>query len=330
MNPQLPAAEAVATPTQPGAAVNARGWRRACWGLAAFVAVLSLCFARPLLDMARYVTKSELYSHVPLIPIISAGLIWMRRHELAALAPGGRAWAVVPGLTGALALAGYGLARLNGVNLVREDYLALTLGAFVCWMVAGAIAIWGARRLRQVAFPMALLVFMVPFPVGVLQGLEVFFQHTTAWVTHGMFLLSGTPVLRVGTSFQLPGFALRVAEECSGIRSSLVLLITSLLAGYWFLRTGWKRWVLALAVIPLGIVRNAFRVFTISMLCIHVDLQMIDSPLHRRGGPLFFLLSLVPLFLLLVWLRRTETKSSPPPGSAQVGASATGMRPGRT
>ncbi len=35
---------------------------------------------------------------------------------------------------------------------------------------------------------------------------------------------------------------------------------------------------------------------------------MIDSPIHRRGGPLFFALSLVPLFLLAWWLRGQEQK----------------------
>ena len=33
---------------------------------------------------------------------------------------------------------------------------------------------------------------------------------------------------------------------------------------------------------------------------------MIDSPIHHRGGPVFFVLSLIPLFLLVVWLRRHE------------------------
>lgn len=33
---------------------------------------------------------------------------------------------------------------------------------------------------------------------------------------------------------------------------------------------------------------------------------MIDSSIHHRGGPIFFALSLIPLFLLLVWLRRQE------------------------
>jgi hypothetical protein len=35
---------------------------------------------------------------------------------------------------------------------------------------------------------------------------------------------------------------------------------------------------------------------------------MIDSYIHRHGGPLFFALSLVPLLVLLWMLRRGETK----------------------
>ena len=34
---------------------------------------------------------------------------------------------------------------------------------------------------------------------------------------------------------------------------------------------------------------------------------MIDSYIHRHGGPIFFVLSLVPFFfLLLFWLRKRE------------------------
>jgi len=33
---------------------------------------------------------------------------------------------------------------------------------------------------------------------------------------------------------------------------------------------------------------------------------VIHSVIHHRGGPLFFVLSLIPLFLLLLWLRRGD------------------------
>ena len=78
-----------------------------------------------------------------------------------------------------------------------------------------------------------------------------------------------------------------------------------------FSKSPWRRIVLVAFVIPLGIVRNGFRILVIGLLCVHVGPHMIDSVIHHRGGPLFFALSLVPLFLLLWWLRR--------PGTATVG-----------
>ena len=115
-------------------------------------------------------------------------------------------------------------------------------------------------------------------------------------------------MFRQGQVFVLPGIDLEVARECSGIRSTWVLLITSLLASYLFLQNPWRRAVLVAAVIPLGILRNGFRVLVIGLLCVHEGPHMIDSIVHKRGGPFFFALSLIPLFLLAWWLRRKEVK----------------------
>ena len=64
--------------------------------------------------------------------------------------------------------------------------------------------------------------------------------------------------------------------------------------------------MLVAAVIPLGILRNGLRILFIGLLCVHVGPEMIHSVFHRRGGPPFFVLSLIPLFVLLWWLRRGE------------------------
>jgi exosortase/archaeosortase family protein len=109
----------------------------------------------------------------------------------------------------------------------------------------------------------------------------------------------------------LPNIALRVAQECSGIRSSWVLFITSVLASYLFLRSPWRRAVLVLFIFPLAILRNGFRIMVIGLLCVHIGPEMIHSIIHRRGGPLFFALSLIPLFLLPWWLWRGERKVAP-------------------
>jgi exosortase C (VPDSG-CTERM-specific) len=175
------------------------------------------------------------------------------------------------------------------------------------WFFYGVCGLFvGGETFRAMRFPLCFLVFVVPFPTLVQNGLESFLQRGSALAAYGMYQLSGTPVFYHDLNFQLPGFALQVAPECSGIHSSLVLFLTSLVAGHLFLRSPWKRGILALAVLPLGLVRNGFRIFAIGQLCIHIGPQMIHSVFHRDGGPIFFALSLVPFFLLLILLRRSE------------------------
>ncbi len=126
------------------------------------------------------------------------------------------------------------------------------------------------------------------------------------------FTVAGTSFVRHGTVFELPGIVLQVDQACSGIHSSWALFITSILASHLFLRSPWRRIALVAFVIPLGVLRNGFRILVIGLLCMHVGPHMIDSIIHRRGGPLFFALSLVPLFLLLSWLRRQEQRVDQP------------------
>ena len=101
---------------------------------------------------------------------------------------------------------------------------------------------------------------------------------------------------------------MNVARECSGIRSSWVLFITSVLASHTLLKSNWHRAIILLVIVPLGIVRNGFRILTIGLLCVHVSPEMVHSFIHKKGGPIFFALSLVPLFLLLWMLWRRENK----------------------
>jgi exosortase len=166
--------------------------------------------------------------------------------------------------------------------------------------------------MRAAAFPLAYLIFMVPLPEPMADALEQASSVASAEMANLFFHLSGMPFLRAGQIFQLPNITLEVAQQCSGIRSSLVLIITSILAANLFLKTTWRRFALVAIVIPLGILRNGFRILVIGLLCVHVGPQMINSLIHRRGGPLFFVLSLVPLLLVLWLLRKGDEQTRHP------------------
>ncbi len=267
---------------------------------------LVLCFAVPLYDLTRNAFRSDLYSYILLIPFISGYLVWSRRQRLPRVFD--PAWSLAACfLAGGLAaVAGYWLTVHFASKVAVEDYLTFNVLSFLLFFVSACCLFFGKEILRAIVFPLCLLVFMIPFPGFLLDWIDTFLQYGSAMAANAMFTLSGTPFFHSGLVFQLPGITLEVAPECSGIHSTLVLFITSLLAGYLFLHDPWKRTWLVLAVIPLALLRNGFRIFVIGQLCVHIGPEMINSPIHRHGGPLFFALSLIPFFLFLIYLRKSE------------------------
>jgi exosortase C (VPDSG-CTERM-specific) len=270
---------------------------------------LTLLFIQPLTRLLLYAAQSDLNSHILLVPFITAYLLYIQRGRL----PAGYRSSIV----GTVTVAGIGMAALAAAiewrgSLSINDELALTALAFVCFVAAGGFLFLGSKWMAAAAFPIAFLIFMVPLPDAAVNWLENASMLASAEAAALYFTLAGTPLVRYGTVFELQGIVLRVGQECSGIHSSWVLFIASLLASHVFLRTRWRRIVLVAFVIPLGILRNGFRILVIGLLCVHVGPHMIDSVIHRRGGPFFFALSLGPLFLLVWWFRRQEHRLNLP------------------
>lgn len=285
--------------------------RRALTRFGVFAGLATLAFAGPLIGLTRFAINDSLSSYVLLIPVVSAYLIWTRPERAALPQAAGSGWAVLPAVLGLGLVFFYWLGLRRRGLVPAEDYFCLMTTAYLGVLLAGAMAILGWSAIRAIGFPVAWMGFMIPLPTAAINALEVFFQHTSAEVAGMLFAISGTPVLQTGLAFKLPGLTIQVAQECSGIHSSLVLFITAVLAGHVLLPPGWRRLAFALAVIPLGILRNAIRILTITLLSVHVDPTIINSPLHHRGGPIFFVASLVPFFLLLLWLKSTGKRGSP-------------------
>ena len=293
----------------PAGPPDARFGRQRAFLLAS--AALVVGCGMPLLALARFAVNDELYSYILLVPFISGYLVWLMRGRIPPAETSARRWAPLPLIAGAAGLAGYWLLPRAGTPAAPEDALALSTFSFVLLFGGVCCCFLGRETLKALAFPLGFLVFMVPFPAGMRSAMETFLQHGSAAVAFAFLRLSGMPVLQQGLVFHLPGFSMEVAPQCSGIHSSLALLLTSLLAGHFFLRTPWKRLSLVLAVVPLALLRNGFRVYTIGELCVHIGPRMIDSYIHRHGGPIFFILSLVPFFFLLFILAKSDRLPRP-------------------
>ena len=282
-------------------------WR--FWGGACFAIVLLAAFAESLLALINYAARSQLYSYILLVPFVSAYLLYLRRDQLPKKYVADLPLAIVSLAGGLGVLAFTYWLDFAGQAPATNDRLALLTLSFLCCLVAGGFFFFGRAWMRAAAFPLAYLIFMVPMPDAMAEALEMASKSAAAEVANVLFHLSGTPFLRAGAIFQLPDITIEVAQECSGIRSSWVLFMTSILAANLFLKTRWRRFALVAFVIPLGILRNGFRILVIGLLCVNVGPQMIHSLIHRRGGPVFFVLSLIPFFLVLWWLRKGDVRT---------------------
>ncbi|MFO1487471.1 MAG: exosortase/archaeosortase family protein [Verrucomicrobiota bacterium] len=276
-----------------------------------FAAALVACFGIPLLALLRFSLHSELYSHVMLIPAISGYLIWTDRRKINTAFESARLPAIFCFAIGISLLLFQTLFLAHQPAVDEADRLCVWTLAFLAMLVGGLSWIHGQKVARSVAFPLAFLVFMVPMPRVMEDGLVTFLQHASAETSYRMLTWSGMSVFREGTQFTLPHVSFGVAPECSGIRSTLVLFMTGLLAAYFFLKQKRSQLVLVLMLIPLGILRNSIRIFTLAWLAVKWNPDVLNSDLHHRGGPFFFAVSLLPFFLLIWLLRKLEARQFP-------------------
>ncbi len=262
-------------------------------------------FYEPLMMLWALSSDDELYSHIFGIPLISAYFFYLRRKEIFQNVSYSYSLGIVVLISGSVL---YMIGLSQGSSLTQNDYLSLmTFTAVLAW-IGGFILFYGIESVKTNLFPFLFLFFMVPIPIMVVDRVISFLQIGSTEVAYGFFKLTGIPLLREGFIFHLPGLSIEVAKQCSGIRSSIALLITSIMAGQLFLRSVQRKIVLVLVVIPITIFKNGLRIVTLSLLGVYVDQNILSSSLHKKGGIPFFFLSLIFLGFILWLLRRSDKR----------------------
>ena len=268
-----------------------------------FAATVFILFSLPLYSLIRFALGDDTFSYIPLIPLVSGYFIWENRKEMFSER---EEWYPLGGALIAVAIVLYIYGASQAGRLPENTYLTvMSLSLVACW-TGGVGLFFGPGAWRAGAFPLAFLIFMVPIPGMILDPSVSFLQWGSAEVSYGFFRMIGVPVYRDGYLFSLPGLTVEVAKQCSGIRSSLSLLLISIITGHLFLKRGWSKGVLCLSVVPITIIKNGVRIVSLTLLAAYVDKRILESELHRSGGIFIFGLALLLLGAVLWLLRRAE------------------------
>ena len=276
-------------------------------------------FWTPLRQLITFSLTHDYASHAILIAPASAYLIYLRRREVFS-----RVQASF--LTGSsLFLAGaISWLAAHRYSPLQSDYFSLEIAAIIVLWISGFLLCYGSQAFRTARFPLLFLMLLVPIPNFLLEKIIFLLQAGSAAVSYWLLRVMNVPVLKDGFVLFLPTLKIEVAKECSGIRSSLALLITTLLAGEFILHSVWSKSLLVLSAVPILIVKNGVRIVTVSLLTIYVDRGFLHGWLHTSGGIVFYLLGLLSLVPIIIVLQRWDIKN----GIAPIGMPALSGRGG--
>ena len=271
------------------------------WLIYGLWAVLcGLIFWKPLKILVLYALHNDNASHILLVPVIAVWLLYVERPKISRTC----AFDFLPALLFAVP------AVLLGGLALWFPSVSLSICGMILWLFAGYIAVFGRKCAQQTWFPFAFLAFAIPLPGALLDRVIYALQYTSAAVAGGIFDCIGVPVLREGFIFYLPGLSIEVAKECSGIRSSMALLILALLLAHFAFTRFWKKAVFVFAGLLMMAVKNGVRIATLTILANYVDRDYLFGRLHRQGGIVFFLIGL-GLLLPVYWFLRRGEKDAP-------------------
>jgi exosortase len=265
------------------------------------VAISLAIWFGPLRSTFALALHDDAYTQILLIIPLSAAMIFL---EWTSLAPSSGRKAGIALLLLAVAALANTVLRWRGPS--SDVQLAMNMLALVGWWVAAFAICFGPRAFRRVLFPLCFLLWMVPLPEYALNWIVSLLQQGSAAAAHLLFLVAGVPVAQRGLLLHIPELTLEVAPECSSIRSSLMLLVTTMVLAHLLLRSFWRKALLVAVAIPVSVAKNGLRIFVLGMLGSRVDPSFLTGRLHRQGGIIYFLIALFAMGLLLWILRRGE------------------------
>lgn len=224
---------------------------------------------------------------------ISLWLAWRKRDQLARV-PLVPSWLGVTAM--ALCAGLWVIARGTGVAVVEQF-------AVVAMISALALAVLGLQATRVLAFPLAFLIFMVPFGRAIVPWL----MQATADMATLALQSSGIPVHRSHTYLTIPGGSFEVARACSGVAFLMTAFVLGVLYAYLNYSSWKKRLLCVLAAVTVPVLANGVRVYITIAISYLTDMRFGPGVEHLTFAQVFFVVVLLGMF----WLGRRWQDDAP-------------------
>ena len=221
-----------------------------------------------------------------LVPVVGY-LVYKELRPLASLPWASNAWGfaiLIPAL-GLIALdAGMHTELLSAISLVAA-------------LPGLSLLLLGSTRTRAILFPLGLLVFSLPIPLGVTETIHWQLRQVVVAVTAAVVPMLGIPVYAEGTTLHMARNSLEVADACSGFSTLYAALAVACLTAY-TTSSNSRRALVLLAAAPIAIASNMLRVILLVVLVVWRGQDILHTFVHPLSGMLTFALALPVIFWL--------------------------------
>jgi exosortase A len=250
--------------------------------LAALLGLVVLAYRETLHSIGAKWFTDMTYSHGGLVVPISVWLVWRCRHAVAGVSWTPSGWGVLGLLLASLA---WLVARAAGVLVVEQLAVVAMISAVV-------LALLGWEAYRRLAFPLAFLVFAVPFGRALVPGL----MQVTADITVTALSWTGVPVYRQGMLLSIPGGDFEVARACSGLNYLITGVVLGTLYAY-LTYTDWRKRIAFVAVtVAVLVVANGIRAYLTVAIAHWSDMRYGTGYDHIVFGRILFLAVILAMF----------------------------------
>ncbi len=222
------------------------------------------------------------------MPLVSVGLLWLRR-ETIRRSLGRGAWAGLP-----LILCGMALLVVDMHSSIR----AIGGASFLLTALGALTYLYGVKTARVSFFPIMFLTIGLSLYRGLFVPIGFQMQGITARYSAQAASLLGVPMRRNGVDLYAGNFHFVVAEACSGMNSLLALLCLGILIAGLAQSALPRRLLLLLLILPIVLVANIARVTLVLVLSQVVGLAVVDSFIHGAFDAVIFLIAFGLFFLV--------------------------------
>lgn len=271
-----------------------------------FAALSSLTFWIPIKNLITFAFTHDYGSHILLVVPLSSLLVYFSRYKIFSDVQANPDPKRTITAGSGLFLLGLIFLLVSKYQPLSADKLSIQILSLVTLWISGFIVCYGTESFAKARFPLFFLLLLVPFPEFFIDGAIFALQVGSSDVAYGLLRILNVPVLKDGFILRLPIVNLEVAKECSGIRSSIALLVTMLVVAEFALRSPWRKMLLVLAIIPILVLKNGVRIVTIYLLAAYLDPAFLHGWLHTSGGIVFYLLGVIAMIPITALLRRSE------------------------